>query len=1366
MHPRTIETIHEMEAKWQNTWAEAGTYTAHTGDPAANQDKFYGLVEFPYPSGEGLHVGHPRSYTAIDLVTRKRRMEGKNVLYPIGWDAFGLPTENFAIKHKIRPVDATKKNVANFTRQIKSLGFGFDWTREIDTTDPAYFKWTQWQFLQFVKAGLAYKAKSVINWCPRCKIGLANEEAQGGVCERCGNPVEKREKEQWMIKISKYADRLIDDLKTVDYLDKIASQQVNWIGRSEGAEVVFRVPKFKKILAATNNKGKLARVRMLFAAILPGVEILSPAEAGLQEVEVEEGRDMRENALNKARAYRGKTDLPILGMDTGLCIKGETLEIASPKRNALGGVDEASLSQEEKAARMDAFYREIATKHGGEVPGHWQDFTALVLPDGTEEIHEGKRHIILTNQRKGEMDIYFPVRGLYKVAANGKYVSEQTQDEVIHQELGSLQILTTICSEEVRVFTTRPDTLFGVTYVTLAPEHALVQQWLNAGRIKNAEAVRAYIETVKSKTDMERTAETKDKTGVVLEGVFATNPVNGEQVPVWIADYVLAGYGTGAVMAVPAHDERDYAFAETHGLPVKQVVAPYVCLSGPYEPRADKETRTRAVVSAIIRRAGTDEYLLQDMSDGRRGFTGGGVEEGETMEEALRREVREETGYTEMKIVAHLGEIWGNGYKPKKDLNCFDSDQVFVVEVTGEPQQTRAEEDLTAHQLVWKPVSEVEGFVNLQHHQFAWRLYRSGPACFTEEGIATTTSGFLSGLQTKEAKNAMITWLESHAAGKAMKTYKLRDWVFSRQRYWGEPIPLVHCESCAKKKQRVLMLHGFSSTPEGGWYPSVKRALEEAGFEVMVPLLPCTNSPSVDEWMDLLKPYMEQLGEEDMIVGHSIGGRAALELLERTQCRIGRLILVAPALGMYPEARYKERVQKEPERKADFEFLRDFIQKPVAWERIEPLVQSSVVMWSSDDQVIAEPSHTLFPVGWYIDRLSGRGHFSAEEQPEIFDRILSFKNTGWIPVPDAQLPVTLPEVDAYEPTDNGDSPLANIASWVNTTCPKCHGPATRETDTMPNWAGSSWYFLRYCDPKNEREFASAEALKYWLPIDLYNGGMEHTTLHLLYSRFWHKFLYDMGHIPEVCGSEPYAMRRSHNMILGEGGVKMSKSKGNVVNPDDVVKEYGADVFRIYEMFIGPYDQPAPWDTNGVEGVRRFLDRVWYVFHASSAGREEEGESSSARRADLDTLYHQTIKKVTDGIDHLQFNTPVSQMMILANAYQDFGCVPAAHRKGFIQILAPYAPHVAEELWQEEGYAFSVHKSGWPTYDPAKLVGSTFELVIQVNGKVRDKITVAQDITEEAAKKLALESEAVQKWLGAEGPKKVVYVKGKLVSVVV
>ncbi len=807
----------EIEPKWQKVWEETGVYEATDADSKRRNDKFYGLIEFPYPSGQGLHVGHPRSYTAIDIMTRKERMHGKNVLYPIGWDAFGLPTENFAIKHKVKPQDATAENVANFTRQLKSLGFGFDWSREVNTTDPAYYKWTQWMFLKFYDAfydektdrarpiselkipktveaegedavraykdaqRLAFKEKTQINWCPSCKIGLANEEAQGGVCERCGGPVEKREKEQWMLRITKYADRLLRDLDTVDYLERIKAQQTNWIGKSEGAYVDFE----------TNADGA-----------------------------------------------------------------------------------------------------------------------------------------------------------------------------------------------RVRVFTTRPDTIDGVTFLVFAPEHPLVDEWLRKGVLKNANAVEAYREKAAAKSDIERQQEEKKKSGVELKGVTVTNPATGEAVPLWVADYVLAGYGTGAVMGVPAYDERDRAFAEAFSLPIIEA--------------------------------------------------------------------------------------------PLRDL--------------------------------------------------------------------------------KET----ISWLESRGMGEAATTYRLRDWVFSRQRYWGEPIPLVYCDAC-----------------------------------------------------------------------------------------------------------------------------------------------------------------------------------------------------GAVPVPESELPLELPDVDAYEPTDDGESPLAAISEWVDTTCPACGGSARRETDTMPNWAGSSWYFLRYCDPKNDGAFASEEALKYWMPVDLYNGGMEHTTLHLLYSRFWYKVFWDLGFIPKSCGSEPYAARRSHALILGEGGVKMSKSKGNVVNPDDVVGEYGADVFRVYEMFIGPFDQDAPWDTSGIQGVKRFLEKVWRVY-TQDAPAQAESEAFVA-------LVHQTIKKVSDDIASMDFNTAVSALMVLANEMAKSGAMVEA-RESFLKLLAPFAPHIAEELWSRMGNSESIHRAAWPKYDEEKTKAETFELVIQVDGKVRDRITVASDISEDAAKEHALRSEKVQAILKGREPARIVYVPGRLVSI--
>ncbi|MCC7357808.1 leucine--tRNA ligase [Candidatus Uhrbacteria bacterium] len=850
----------EIEEKWQAVWAEQGIYEAKDLPAALKDRKFYGLIEFPFPSGEGLHVGHPRSYTAIDIVTRKKRMEGKNVLYPIGWDAFGLPAENYAIKTKTHPSVTTAKNIANFKRQLTSIGLGFDWSREIDTTDPTYYKWTQWLFLKFFQSyfdpivgralpiealaipeqvrvqgelavrdfidskRMAFKSESTINWCPRCKIGLANEEAQGGVCERCGNSVEQRVKKQWMIRITAYADRLVDDLEHVDYLEKIKAQQIHWIGRSKGAYVDFA--------------------------------------------------------------------------------------IQSKAKN---------------------------------------------LPD------------------------------------------------------------------KVTVFTTRPDTLFGVTYVVLAPEHPLIQAWINDGDVSNADEIRVYQEGTNLKSELQR-QEQKEKTGVEVKGIKAVNPATGEDVPIWIADYVLGGYGTGAIMAVPAHDERDFEFAKLFGLPLKTVVA-------------------------------------------------------------------------------------------SSELGGVNIDAVT--------------------ELPW-----------------------------TNDGVVIN-SGMFDGMKTADAKEKMIDWLSENGFGEAKTTYRLRDWVFSRQRYWGEPIPIVICPKC-----------------------------------------------------------------------------------------------------------------------------------------------------------------------------------------------------GYVPVPESQLPVLLPEVKEYEPSDTGESPLAAIRSWVDVVCPSCSGNAERETDTMPNWAGSSWYFLRYCDPHNDQTFADPEKLKFWMPVDLYNGGMEHTTLHLLYSRFWYKFLWDLNLVPRECGSEPYAKRRSHALIMGEGGMKMSKSKGNVVNPDDVVAKYGADVFRMYEMFIGPFDQDAPWDTNGIEGLKRFLEKVWKLQEKVISSK------NSVLSREKEVLLHRTIKKVSEDIEGMHFNTAVSAMMILVNALQEEKDLQKPVWESFLKLLAPFAPHIAEELWHQLGYAESIHVSSWPTFDSTKLQHLQFELVIQVNGKVRDKILIESDLSEDDVKAKAVASEKIQQYLEGKMPHKVVYVKGRLVSIAV
>ncbi len=793
-----------VEAKWQKKWEEAHCFEASEDH---SKPKFYGLIEFPYPSGQGLHVGHPLSNTAIDIICRKRRMEGYNVLFPMGYDAFGLPTENYAIKTGIHPAKVTEQNIARFRSQLKRLGFSFDWSREVNTTDPKYYKWTQWIFLKLFEHGLAYKAEIPINFCTSCKVGLANEEVVDGHCERCGGEVVQKVRSQWMLRITAYAQRLIDDLDTVDFIERVKTQQRNWIGRSEGAEVDFA-------LAGTEDK--------------------------------------------------------------------------------------------------------------------------------------------------------------------------------------------------LRVFTTRCDTLFGATYMVMSPEHPYIDKYKE--RIQNWAEVQAYRESAARKSDFERSEMAKEKTGVPLKGLNAINPATGKEIPVWISDYVLMTYGTGAIMAVPAHDTRDYEFAKVFHLPIIEVVA------------------------------------------------GGDIEK-----------------------------------------------EAFTDCETGK-------------------------LVN---------------------------SGFLNGLEVEQAKEKMIAWLEEKGIGARKVNYKLRDWVFSRQRYWGEPIPLVHCEKC-----------------------------------------------------------------------------------------------------------------------------------------------------------------------------------------------------GWVPLPESELPLVLPEIDDYTPSDDGSSALARAKDWIHTTCPKCGGPAERETDTMPNWAGSSWYFLRYCDPHNDKEFASREALDYWMPVDWYNGGMEHTTLHVLYSRFWHKFLYDIGLVPTP---EPYQKRTSHGMILGENGEKMSKSRGNVINPDDIVAEMGADSFRLYEMFMGAFDQPKPWSTTSARGCRRFLDRVWRL--------QDMLSSETGVRDDLKAALHGMIKKVSEDYEAMKYNTAIAAMMSFVNDVYAKGDITREELHTLLTLLNPVAPHITEEMNELLGFETPLYASAWPKWDEAALVASTIELGVQINGKVRARVTVPAGLSKEETEARVLAAPEVQPWIEGKTVRKVIAVKN-IVNIVV
>ena len=794
-----------IEEKWQKIWAEEEVYKAENN---STKDKYYILVEFPYPSADGLHVGHARPYTALDIVARKKRYEGYNVLFPMGWDAFGLPTENFAIKNKIHPKVVTENNVKNFKRQLQDIGFSFDWSREINTTDPEYYKWTQWLFLKFFEKGLAYKKEMPINWCTSCKIGLANEEVVNGACERCGGEVVHKVKNQWMLKITEYADRLIDDLDDIDFLNAVSTQQKNWIGRSYGMNVDFNI-------------------------------------AGIEE--------------------------------------------------------------------------------------------------------------------------------------------------------------------KLTIFTTRPDTLFGATYMVISPEHPVIDKYRST--IANFSEIENYREEAAKKSDFERTELVKEKTGVEIDGLKAINPVTGKEIPIFVSDYVLMTYGTGAIMAVPGHDQRDWEFAKKFNLPIVEVVK------------------------------------------------GGNVQE--------------------------------------------------------------------------------EAFTD------------------TEDGIIIN-SDFLDGMDVKDAFEKIASWLEEKGLGERKTNYKLRDWVFSRQRYWGEPIPLVHCDKC-----------------------------------------------------------------------------------------------------------------------------------------------------------------------------------------------------GWVPVPEKDLPVELPDVENYQPTDTGESPLADIDEWVNTTCPSCGGPGKRETDTMPNWAGSSWYFLRYTDPKNNEEFASREALDYWMPVDWYNGGMEHTTLHLLYSRFWHKFFYDLG---LVSSPEPFNKRTAHGMILGEGHVKMSKSLGNVINPSVIVDEFGADTLRTYEMFVGDFEKSAEWSTNGVKGCRRFLERVWKIQEKVIDGEDYSKE--------IEVSINKTIKKVSKDFDTLKFNTGIAALMELLNEFGKLESITKKDIKTYLQLLNPVAPHITEEIWENLGLKGRIFEQEWPSYDESKTVEDSIDMPIQVNGKVRATVKVDRNVTKEELRKISEADENVNRFLEGKEVVKEIFVPGRIYNVVV
>ena len=1113
----------EIEPKWQQTWADTKLYAA---SDSSEREKYYYLVEFPYPSGDGLHVGHVRSYTALDIMARHKRMQGFNVLYPMGFDAFGLPTENFAIKNKIAPQIATERNVATFTRQLKSLGLSFDWDRVVNTTDPDYYKWTQWIFLRLLEAGLAYQDEIAINWCPFEKTGLANEEVVDGKHERCGTPVEKKLLKQWILKITAYADRLIDDLGTVDYLDRVSAQQINWIGRSEGAEIEFVIP----------------------------------AEAG------------------------------------------------------------------------------------------------------TKPVHNGK-------------------------------ILNQVQDD----------------KGSVTVYTTRPDTLAGATFLVLAPEHPLVESITTE---EQRSKVNQYIKKTQSESEVARQETDRPKTGV-WTGATTTNPITGDDMPVWIADYVLAGYGTGAIMAVPAHDQRDYDFAKAFNLPIKSVIEPLVIqTTGTATFRPDEPAQDSRGIIAIVKHWQDDKYLgLRWQAASWGTLLTGGIDEGFTPEETVLKEIYEETGFKHAKITADLGIIHGRYYHAPKKLNRFGHAPTFIVELADGDRDEVSIEEQNKHDMLWLTKDEMKSFLTSASHLMAMELMAQ--PVYTGTGILTN-SGQFDGLESDAAKSAIVAWLEAKGVGKKATKYKLRDWVFSRQHYWGEPIPVIHCPQCAVSDAKTSLSLSFYYQPTWDAILNGVKTVESRA----------------------LNPHESKRFFGDVAVGDIV------ELVNKTS------------------------------------------DERLAIEILESRRFKNVAELNADEGWATEVSETGTKKS-----LKQQAADFASYSPDYMDRIDQNGLIAWrfklvtkvVPVPEDQLPVALPHVESYEPTETGESPLAAMTDWVNVDCPKCGGPAKRETDTMPNWAGSSWYYLRYMDPHNDQAFAGQEALDYWSPVDLYNGGMEHTTLHLLYSRFWHKFLFDQGLVPT---SEPYAARRSHGMILGPDGVKMSKSKGNVINPDAVIERYGADALRLYEMFMGPFDEMTAWSDERLSGVSRFVYRVWTLaqelidaHNTPDGSTGPDQENTGTFDTEVDRMTHKTLKKVHHDIESMNFNTMVSSLMEYINFLTDARIKTAllepAHAelasrtlRTLILMLAPAVPHLAEELWNQIGNEGSVHVAAWPKYDPELIKEDLVQVIVQVNGKLRGTITMPIDVTEDEMKEAAAAEPNAVKYLEGVDIVKIIVVPRKLVNFVV
>jgi len=1147
-----------IEKKWQKVWQDQKLFEV---DMEKAEKPFYNLMMFPYPSAEGLHVGGVYTYTGVDTFGRFKRMQGYDVFEPIGLDGFGIHSENYAMKIREHIEEVSKRTEKNFYRQLSSIGNMFDWSRTVETYKPEYYRWTQWIFLQMFKKGLAYQKKAKVNWCPSCKTVLSDEQVIQGQCERCESFVDKRELKQWFFRITKYADRLLKNLDWIDWPEDVKTNQRNWIGRSEGANIKFKV-------------------------------------------------------------------------------------------------------------------------------------------------------------------------------------------EVSDKEIG-----------ELGVFTTRPDTLFGATYMVLAPEHELVKKAKSG--ITNWKEVEKYISKAISKSEQERKNDEKIKTGVELKGVFAVNPASGNKISIWVADYVLAGYGMGAIMAVPAHDTRDWEFAKKFNIKIESVVAPYL-FDTKYPTREDKETKKRDVVVAIVRNKDKKEYLcLRWNKIGWQSFITGGID-GEDIVNAAKREVLEESGYVDLKFVKELtGPIFAEFFRPHKDSNVIAKFRYLVFDLVSDKRVEVDQKEKDQHEAIWVSEDKIEKFLNVGNQKMAWDCLQSGEKVFTEKGTVIN-SGFLNGLKTDEAKAKMIDWLEEKNIGKRSIDFKLRDWCVSRQRYWGPPIPIVWCKECAKrqKKRKVLMVHGFEDAGDGNWFSWLKKEFEKHDCEVFTPTLKTNKKPNLEQWMEQLKPYIEKLDENSIVIGHSLGSKAALHLLERNNKKVDKVFLVASAIGnLKRDWKWLANRWKD----SDVDSLKKFWETELVWDKINSKIGQAFAIVSEDDWYVDSENYKNIKLeDLRVELWDGHRHFQQVENVQlrdfIFENVFPDGDEVPIPVADDKLPVELPHMDDFLPEGTGKGPLARNKEFVKTTCPICGADAERETDVSDPFVDSSWYFFRYPSTEFGDVVFDKERTKKWLPVDSYIGGKEHTVLHLLYSRFVTMVLNDLGYTEF---EEPYKRFFGHGLITKEGA-KMSKSKGNVVNPDDMIGKYGADTTRMYLRFLGDFSQGGDWRDSGVEGMNRFIKKLWNLFF------ELEGNGVGVGNL---SMIDKTIKAVGEDLEKLSFNTAVARLMEFTNWIKENKEVfnkDEVYRvkETMALVFAPMTPHLAEEFWQDIGGEGSVSIQKWPKYDKDKIVDDEIEIVVQVNGKLRDKIKVPKDISEEDAKKLAKESVNVRKFTKEKEIKRIIYVPGKLVSIVV